>query len=192
MTLVLIGGAVFGVIIVGAVAVMAISIYNGLVSLRNQIDRSWANIDVILKQRHDEIPNLISVCEQFAGYERATLDRLVKARAHYGTATSMDDKIKASGEVTKALTGIFALGEAYPQLKSSDNFIQLQNRISQLEDSIADRREHFNETVTNYNTRILQFPDLFFANMLGYRAHELFKVESHERVAPSVKMKLPA
>jgi LemA protein len=171
---------------------MAVMVYNSLVHLRNQVDRAWANIDVILKQRHDELPNLISVCEQFAQYERATIDRLVEARKHYGAATTLNQKVAAAAEVSGALRGILAIGEAYPELKSSDQFVHLQTRISGLESQIADRRELFNETVTNYNTRIRQIPDVFFAGMLGYQNLELFKVAEEERRAPSVKMKLPA
>ncbi|MEW6055510.1 MAG: LemA family protein, partial [Bdellovibrionota bacterium] len=148
--------------------------------------------DVILKQRHDEIPNLVSVCEQFAGFERGTLDRLMKARQNYGLATGINEKVKTAHEVSRALGRIFALSEAYPELKSSEQFSHLQKRISQLEDQIADRRELFNETVTNFNTRCQQFPDLFFTRILGYGPMELFKVESFEKEMPKVKMRLPA
>lgn len=183
---------VFTGVIGAAVLFMGMSIYNGLVELRNQADRSWANIDVILKQRHDEIPNLVSVCEQFAGFERSLLDRLMKARARYGQASTTPQKVVAASEVGGALQSIFALSEAYPQLKSSEHFLQFQSRISQLENHIADRREHFNETVTNFNTRIMQLPDVFVARFLGYTALELYKVRDSERIMPSVRMKIPA
>lgn len=192
MGAVLLGVAVSGVVLSAAVFFMFINIYNNLVSLRKQVDRSWANIDVILKQRHDEIPNLVSVCEQFAGYERATLDRLMQARERYGQAGSLGEKVKAANEVSGFLGSILALGEAYPELKSSEHFHQLQTRISKLEDNIADRREHFNETVTNYNTRIHQIPDLFFARVLNYGELELYKVQEADKKAPRIKMKLPA
>jgi len=192
MGAVLFGVGVFGIVLCAVVFFMCIAIYNNLVHLKKQAERSWANIDVILKQRHDEIPNLVSVCEQFAGYERSTLDRLMQARERYGSASALSDKVKAATEVTTALRGMFALAEAYPELKSSENFHRLQARISKLEDTIADRRELFNETVTNFNTRIEQLPDVFFARALNYTSLELYKVQEAEKAAPSLKMKLPA
>lgn len=171
---------------------MAVGSYNGLVSLKNQVDRAWANIDVILKQRFDLIPRLISVCEQFAQYERGTFDKIIEARKSYGAAQNVNDKIKASAEMNQALKGVFALGEAYPVLKSSEQFVELQKTTRDLESQIADRRELFNECVTNFNTRCHQIPDMFFAQMLGYTDLTLYHVDKSETVAPDFKMKLPA
>ena len=182
---------IFSGLLLLAAFILAINIYNGLISLRNQVDRAWSNIDVILKQRHDELPQLISICEQFAGYERATIDRLVQARTQYGAARSISEKVVASGAVSSALSGLLAIGEAYPELKSSDQFNQIQQRISAIEEQLADRRELYNETVTNYNIRCQQFPDAIFANALLYKTLELFRVETHERTTPNLKMKLP-
>jgi LemA protein len=167
---------------------MGVSIYNGLVSLKNQIDRSWANIEVILKQRFDEIPQLIQVVEQYAGYEQATLKKVIEARNTYNQATTTDQKVEAANLTSIAFKGLAALGESYPDLKANTNFIHLQGRVSDLESQLADRRENFNETVTNFNTRIQQIPDVFFARMLGYNQHSLFKVEAAETVRPSLKM----
>lgn len=172
-------------------ALMAINIYNGLVSLRQQMDRAWANIDVILKQRFDEIPQLIQVIEQYTGYEAGILKGLVEARQSYGQARNVKDKIEASQSLSVALRGIGAIGEAYPELRSNQNFTQLQSRISQLESTIADRREIYNESVTNFNTRIEQLPDVFAARILGYRRHDLYQVSSAETTAPNLKMNLP-
>lgn len=173
------------------ILMMGIQIYNGLVSLKNQVDRSWANIDVILKQRFDEIPQLVKVVEQFANYERGTIDRLVQARQKYGSAQQPEQKIEASQEMSLALRGIFAIGENYPELRSNQNFVQLQTRVSALEDALADRREHYNESVTNLNTRIEQIPDSFFANMLGYRQRPMFNVPESEKARPDLTMNLP-
>ena len=185
------GFLVFSGIILVSGAVIFKNIYNGLISLRNQLERAWANIDVILKQRYDETAQLIQVVEQFASYEASVIEKLVQARTHYGQAQSVEDKIKASGEMSLALKGVMAIGEAYPDLKSSQSFVQLQTRISQLESTIADRRETYNEVVANFNTRIDQFPDVFAARFLNYQRQTMFKASEQEKTMPSVKMNLP-
>lgn len=189
--------AVFGLLIFVAILVIvvfsaAVSTYNGLVSLKNQVDRAWANIDVLLKERFDLVPRMISVCEQFTKYERGTFDRIIQARQAYGAAGSVDEKIKAQGDVAKAVRGLLAIGEAYPQLKSSEQFVELEHTLKELENQIADRRELFNNTVTNFNTRCQVFPDAMFAGILGYKPMGLFHVEANEREMPTVKMDLPA
>lgn len=185
----------FVLIFVGVAAlglvVMAINSYNGLIGLRNQLERAWSNIDVILKQRHDEIPQLIQVIEQYAGYEAGVLKSLVDARAHYGSAKGVSEKIDAAREMSFALKGVMAIGEAYPELKANQNFTQLQSRISGLENSIADRRESYNEAVANFNTRIDQFPDVFAARLLNYQRQTMYEATESERQAPSLKMNLP-
>ena len=162
-----------------------------MVRLRNQLERAWSNIDVILKQRYDEIPQLIQVIEQFVGHEAGVIKALVDARSHYGSARNIKEKIKASGEISNALGGLVAIGEAYPELKSSQNFLQMQERISQLENTIADRRESYNEAVANFNTRIDQFPDVLAARILNYQRQDLFQVTATEKSAPNLKMNLP-
>jgi LemA protein len=171
---------------------LAIGIYNNLVSLRQQVERAWANIDVILKQRFDEIPQLIEIAEQFVKYEKGVLERLIEARKNYGAAKSVDDKIDAAKKMSGAIQGIFALGEAYPELKSNTQFLQLQTRVSALENQLSDRRELYNETVTNLNTRIAQIPDTFFAGMLGYHPVKLFNVDPAEKARPSLKINTAA
>jgi LemA protein len=175
-----------------ASAVLFFNAYNGLVRLRTQVERAWANIDVILKQRYDEIPQLIQVVEQYTGYEAGILHDLAAARANYGQAGSVAEKITASGQVSHALRGILAIGEAYPELRSNQNFVQLQSRISQLETSLSDRREVYNESVANFNARIEQVPDVFAARILGYTHREMFHVSENERATPNLKMSLPS
>ena len=187
MNVFLISVLVFG----GVLVFWSVRVYNALVELKNQVSRSWANIDVILKQRFDEIPQIVQILEQYVQYERGTIDRLVEARKHYASAHGVDQKIHASQEMSQALRGVFAIGEAYPELRSNENFMQLQTRISELENALADRREHFNETVTNFNTRIAKIPDVFFAGALGYGALSLFEVAAAEKVTPSLKLNLP-
>lgn len=181
---------VFTFIAVG-IASYSISIYNGLVRLARNIEKSWANIDVILKQRHDEIPKLIKICEQFAQYERSTLEKVIALRAAAMQAVGLREKADKEGELTRALGGIFAVGEAYPVLKSNTNFVQLQQRISSLESELSDRRELYNDSVNLYNIRIHQFPDMIFSNMLGYAAKEMFRVSEEEKKDVDLSMNLP-
>ncbi len=176
---------------IGAVGYFAI-VYNGLVSLRENVGRAWANIDVILKQRFDELPKLISVCEGYAKYERATIERIVTARSHFQKAGTVEEKAAASKELSRGLSGIFALAEAYPELGSNEQFVRLQKRISHLEETLSDRRELYNDTVNNLNVRIQQFPDLLVARMLEYDRVQLFAVAASERQDVEVKFDLPA
>ena len=182
-----------GVFLFGALAIIGyfITIYNGLISLKENIKKSWSNIDVILKQRHDELPKLISVCESYTEFEKGILDRLMKAREKYFKASGVTKKSEASNEVTAALQGIFALAENYPDLKANKNFMQLQDRISHLEETLADRREFYNDSVNNYNIRIKQIPDVLVAGMLNYRDEEMFKVSEKERQDVKIDIKVP-
>ncbi len=187
-TLIFLGLFLFGIL---AIVGYFIMIYNGLISLKENIKKSWSNIDVILKQRHDELPKLISVCESYAEFEHCVLDRLMKAREKYFKARGVAKKSEASNEITAALQGIFALAENYPDLKTNKNFMQLQERISHLEETLADRREFYNDSVNNYNIRIKQIPDVFVAGMLNYQDEEMFKVSQKERQDVKINIKLP-
>ena len=184
---------VLGIFLFGTVAIIGyfIMIYNGLISLKENIKKSWSNIDVILKQRHDELPKLISVCESFAEFEKGVIQKVVDARKNYMGARGVADKAQASGQITAALGGLFAIAENYPDIKSNENFMQLQTRISHLEESLADRREFYNDSTNNYNIRIKQIPDVIVAGILGYRDEELFKVSEQERQDVDIKIKLP-
>ncbi len=179
-----------GISIVGAAAVFfvvagiflyLIIIYNGLVRLRNDSDRAWANIDVLLKQRHDEIPNLVETVKGYLQHERQTLMAVTQARAASISAASIGQKAQADLMLTGALRGLFAVAENYPQLKANENFLPLQNRISELEERIADRREFFNDDVNAYNTRIRQVPEVFLANLMAMKPRELFTVSDEDR-----------
>ena len=182
-----------GIFLFGALAIVGyfITIYNGLISLKENIKKSWSNIDVILKQRHDELPKLISVCESYAEFEHGVLDRLMKAREKYFKARGVTKKSEASNEITAALQGIFALAENYPDLKTNKNFMQLQERISHLEETLADRREFYNDSVNNFNIRIKQIPDVLVAGMLNYHDEEMFKVSQKEREDIKIDIKIP-
>ncbi len=179
------------VLIVLGAGLMFLNVYNGLVRLRHQLERAWANIDVILTQRCDEIPQLIQVIEQYASYESDLIKKLAESRQAYGTARSVSEKVHANQEISVALQGVMAIGENYPDLKANQNFTQLQHRVSDLEGMIADRRETYNEAVANFNTRLEQFPDVFVAGFLNYQRQELLRASEKARQAPSLKMNLP-
>lgn len=166
---------------VAGVLVYAIILYNGLVRLRNENDRAFANIDVLLKQRHDEIPNLVETVKGYMQHEQQTLLAVTQARAASMNAASIGQKALADFRMENALRGLFAVAENYPQLKANENFLKLQNRISELEERIADRREFFNDDVNTYNTRIGQIPDVFIASMMSLKPRQMFKVSDEDR-----------
>jgi len=187
-----------GMIIIAFVAFVVIgiflyfvSIYNGLIKLRRDIDKNWSNIDVLLKQRHDEITKLVKVCEGYMKYERETLEKIVGLRTEYLKASSVEDKEKIDTAITGALKTIFAVAESYPDLKANNNFIQLQNRISEIENMIADRRELYNESVNVYNIRIHQIPDMIVAGMLNYKDRPLFEATPEEKKDVDIKFEFP-
>ena len=163
------------------ILIYIVILFNGLVRLRNENDRAWANIDVLLKQRHDEIPNLVETVKGYMQHEEQTLLAVTQARAASGNAGSIGQKAVADLQMASALRGLFAVAENYPQLKANTNFLKLQNRISELEERIADRREFFNDDVNTYNTRIGQIPDVFVASFMNLKPREMFKVSDEDR-----------
>jgi LemA protein len=176
----LITGLAFFLFVTGA-GIYTVILYNGLVRLRNENDRAWANIDVLLKQRHDEIPNLVETVKGYMQYEQQTLLAVTQARAASMNAASIGQKAVADLKMNSALRGLFAVAENYPQLKANENFLKLQNRITELEERIADRREFFNDDVNTYNTRIGQIPDVFLASFLTLKPRAFFKVSDEDR-----------
>lgn len=178
-------GEIIGVVAVLFVVVAALgywlSLYNSLVALKNNIARAWANIDVLLKQRHDELPKLVKTCEGYMQHERAVFDKLSEARAALARAQSVGQRADAENQLTRAIGGFFAVAEAYPELKANQSFLQLQGRITEVENQIADRREFYNDTVATFNTRLEQIPDKYVADWLSYSPAELFKVDDRDR-----------
>ena len=166
---------------IGGVLIYAVILYNGLVRLRNENDRAWANIDVLLKQRHDEIPNLVETVKGYLQHEQQTLLAVTQARADSMNASSVGQKAVAELKIASALHSLFAVAENYPQLKANENFLKLQTRITELEERIADRREFFNDDVNTYNTRIGQIPDVFVASFMDLKRREMFKVSEQDR-----------
>ena len=168
----------------------AVVAYNGLVQLKHNIAKAWANIDVLLKQRHDELPKLVEVCKQYKQFEQETLQRVTEARARVARAREQQDVAalgKAEGMLRMGLGQIFAVAEAYPELKTNEHFMQLQTRITALENSIADRREWYNESVNIHNVRIEQFPDLFIARIGQFAAKPLLEFASAEKTDIDLK-----
>jgi LemA protein len=182
----IITSAAFVLFLAGTV-VYAIILYNGLVRLRNENDRAWANIDVLLKQRHDEIPNLVETVKGYMQHEQQTLLAVTQARAASMNAASIGQKAVADLKMANALRRLFIVAENYPQLKANENFLKLQNRISEIEERIADRREFFNDDVNTYNTRIAQIPDVFIASFMELKPRAFFKVSEEDRKLVEVK-----
>ncbi len=168
-----------------------VGVYNGLILLSRNIDKAWANIDVLLKQRYDEIPKLVKVCEGYMKYERETLEKITLARTACMSAKSVGESAQAEGMLTQSLKTLFAVSENYPDLKANNNFSQLQTRVSYLESQLADRREFYNDSVNTYNIRIASIPDMFVANSLQMTAREMFKVAEQERQDVDIKFDLP-
>ena len=167
--------------VVVSLIVYVVGLYNTLVRLSNNIDKAWSNIDVILKQRHDELPKLVQVCNSYMRHERETLERVTNARNAYGRSTSVDGKAKAENQLTRALGKLFAVAEQYPDLKANQEFLSVQQRISALENTIADRREFYNDSVNLYNISIEQIPAVWVAQQIGYPARPLLAVAESER-----------
>ncbi len=187
----MIGMVVVLFVVVGGVGYV-LSIYNGLVALKNNIGRSWANINVLLKQRHDELPKLVKVCEGYMQHERGVFDKLSEARGALASAANVADRAHAENQLTRVLGQFFAVAEAYPDLKANQSFLQLQSRISELENHIADRREFYNDIVTTFNTRIEQIPDMYVAGWLQYTPQHLFKVEARDLADVEIQFKMTA
>lgn len=168
-----------------AVAIFyAVSVYNGLVSLKHAVSKAWANIDVLLKQRHDELPKLVETCKQYMQYEQETLEKVMQARTSVATAQQSGDMAalgKAEGAMRLGLGSLFAVAEAYPELKANETFQHLQARITGLENDIADRREFYNESVNNNNIRIEQFPDVILARFFNFKDFSLLEFADEEK-----------
>jgi LemA protein len=170
-------------LIIGLIALVAylVGVYNVLVRLANNIDKAWSNIDVILKQRHDELPKLVEVCNSYMTHERETLESVTKARTAYSTGLKIDDKAEAENQIVGALGKLFAVAEQYPDLKANQEFLAIQQRISALENTIADRREFYNDSVNLYNISIQQIPTLWVAQEIGFTARPLLTVAPSDR-----------
>ena len=167
-----------------AAAVYAVMLYNHLVQVKHNVAKAWSNIDVLLKQRHDELPKLVETCRQYMKFEQDTLTKVMEARSKVFSAREQHDMPalgQAEGALRATLGNLFALAEAYPDLKANQTFLQLQTRISSLENAIADRREFYNESVNVNNVRIEQFPDSIIAGMFDFRPAQLLEFQPDEK-----------
>ncbi|HEY9166600.1 MAG TPA: LemA family protein [Candidatus Kryptonia bacterium] len=164
-----------------------VSIYNGLVLLKNNIGKAWSNIDVLLKQRHDELTKLLESVKGYMNFEKDVQIQVTQARAAYAQAKTIPEKAQADNMMTSTLKSLFAVSENYPELKADQMFIQFQGRITEIESQIADRREFYNDSVNTFNIRIAQLPYLFIARMLNYMPAELFKAADADKQDVTVK-----
>src|SRR5260370_1534796 len=169
--------------------VYLITLYNGLVALKNDIDKSWANIDVLLKQRHDELSKLLDVTKGYMEFERDTLTKITQARSQFSQAVTFDQKAQADQSMTSALRGFLAVAENYPDLKANNNLMQREKRITQLENQIADRREFYNDSVNTFNIRIQQVPDTFVAAFMRLTPRTMLKIDEADKT--DVQMSFP-
>ncbi len=168
----------------------AIMVYNSLVTVKHNVSKAWANLDVLLKQRHDEIPKLVEVCKQYRQFEQDTLSRVIEARSRVFNASqsqNMGELGKAETQLRGSLANLYAVAEAYPELKTNEQFMNLQARITSLENAIADRREFYNESVNINNVRIEQFPDGIVAGMFDFPPRHLLEFGSEEKSDVDVK-----
>jgi LemA protein len=156
-------------------------LYNGFVQMKNDIDKAWSNIDLLLKQRYDELPKLLKVCEGYMQHEQRTLEAVIRARSQLSSAGSDAEQLAAQNLLTTTLRSLFAVVENYPELKADAGFRQFASRISEIEDQIADRRELYNEYVNIYNIRLDQIPDLVIARLCNFTPRKLWAIDSAHR-----------
>jgi LemA protein len=184
-----IASLLFWAVVVG-LAIYVVSIYNHLVRIKHNVSKAWSNIDVLLKQRHDEIPKLVETCKQYMKFEQETLEKVMQARSQVSQARQNQDVPGlglAESALRMGLGQLFALAEDYPELRANENFQHLQSRISTLENTIADRREFYNESTNINNIGIETFPDLIVARLFGFGPRDLLEFETSEIVDVSVK-----
>lgn len=171
-------------VILGIIAVLAIwgvAIYNGLIRLKNRVDEAWSDIDVQLKRRYDLIPNLVNTVKGYASHEKEVFEKVTEARTKAMGAQSAGDKAQAENALSQTLKSLFAVAEAYPDLKANQNFLELQRELTDTEDKVQASRRFYNGNVRDFNTKIQVFPNNIFAGMLGFSAREFFEAEGGEK-----------
>lgn len=178
---------IIALIALGVLVLAFISIYNSLVGKRNKVRNSWSQIDVQLKRRFDLIPNLMETVKGYAAHERNTFEQVTTARTKYMSASTPQDMMKANSELTNVLGRLFAVAEAYPELKSNSNFMELQTELSKTEDKISFSRQFYNDVVMDYNNTVQMFPSSFVASITGFREEPFFNVDISEKSVPQVK-----
>jgi len=179
---------IIAIIVIAVVVLLLIVLYNGLAGLRVRADSAWSDIDVQLKRRHDLIPNLVETVKGYAAHEKGTFENIARYRSAAMSATTVDDKAQAEGQLTQALRGLLAVAENYPQLRASEQFTSLQNQLAQTEDAIQNSRRYYNAVVRDLNTKIATFPSNIIAGMFNFTPRQFFQTETAEdRATPVVK-----
>ena len=179
--------AIVIVVIILLVIIYLVAAYNGLIRRRNQIENAWSQIDVQLKRRHDLIPNLVETVKGYAAHEKSTLDAVIQARNAAVAAPTPGATAVAEGQLTGALRQLFALGEAYPDLKANQNFLSLQEELSATEGRVAYARQFYNDSVLEYNNKLQQFPTVYYAKILNFERREYFETDEAARETPAVE-----
>jgi LemA protein len=180
------GIALIAIIVV--VVLLLIVLYNGMAGLRVRADGAWSDIDVQLKRRHDLIPNLVETVKGYAAHEKGTFENIARYRSAAMSATTVDEKAQAEGQLTQALRGLLAVAENYPELKASEQFTSLQSSLNQTEDAIQNSRRYYNAVVRDLNTKIATFPSNLIAGMFGFQPRQFFQTDAPEdRATPVVK-----
>jgi len=175
-------------IVIAAIALPLILLYNSLAQLRVRADSAWADIDVQLKRRHDLVPNFVETVKGYAAHEKGTFENVAHYRSAAMAATTPDQRAQAEGGLTMALRGLLAVAEQYPQLRASEQFQSLQQSLAQLEDAIQNSRRYYNAVVRDFNTKIVTFPSNIIAGMFGFRPRNFFEIaEPTDRDVPAVK-----
>ena len=181
-------GLIIGLVVIALIIIFLISLYNGIVQLKVRADSAWSDIDIQLKRRHDLIPNIVETVKGYAAHEKGTFENISKWRSAAMTATGPADRAAAENQLTGALRQLFAVAEAYPELKASEQFTGLQNSLQEVENAIQNARRYYNAVVRDYNTKIQMFPGNMFAGMMGFQPRQFFELEAPaEREAPQVK-----
>lgn len=179
--------AIIIAVIVVLILLYFVSTYNSLVGLRNKVKDQWSQIDVVLKNRNDLIPNIVETVKGYAKHEKETLNEVIEARSKMASANTPEEEMKASGEVTKALGKLFALAESYPELKANENFMDLQNKLNEVEEKIRYARQFYNDSVLTYKNKLEMFPSNIVANMFGFKPEAFFEATEEERKNVQVK-----
>jgi LemA protein len=179
-------GTMWSIVILIVLVLAVFVLYNGLVRLKVQADSAWADIDVQLKRRYDLIPNLVETVKGYATHEKGTLEAVIEARNRAMSAQGPAARAEAENALTGTLRSLFALSEAYPQLRAADNFASLQSSLASIEDAIQNARRYYNAVVGDYNTRVMQMPSNLVARTFGFRERAFFEIEDGERSVPKV------
>ena len=179
---------IVAIVVIAVIVLLLIVLYNGLAGLRVRADSAWSDIDVQLKRRHDLIPNLVETVKGYAAHEKGTFENIARYRSAAMSATTVDEKAQAEGQLTQALRGLLAVAENYPQLRASEQFTSLQNQLAQTEDAIQNSRRYYNAVVRDLNTKIATFPSNIIAGMFNFTPRQFFQTETAEdRATPVVK-----